>query len=122
MHIAPFDNQNLPIIGGNDPLVPLVYFNIVRLKRGESLVSRVPGCETCIVPATGTVDEASDGQHFANIGLRRAKVWDGEPEEVYVPTGAGARFDTHLPAFAVRAAKIDPVQYGSDDTKTHRNI
>ena len=137
MHIAPFDNQNLPIIGGNDPLVPLVYFNIVRLKRGESFLSQVPGYETCIVPATGTVDVETDGQHFASIGLRRLNVWDGEPEAVYVPTGAearitcvadaevfiaGARFDTYLPAFAVRAAEVDPVQYGSDHTKTHRKI
>ncbi len=137
MHIAPFDNRNQPIIGIVDPLVPLVYFNIVKLKPGEVFVSHVPGYETCIVPATGTVDVATDGQEFAGIGLRRANVWDGEPEGVYVPSGAetritctaeaevfiaGAQFADRLPAFAVRAAEIDPVQYGSDETKTHRKI
>lgn len=137
MHIAPFDNQNHPIIAANDPLVPLVYFNIVKLRPGETFVSQVPGYETCIVPATGTVDVATDGQTFPAIGLRRANVWDGEPEGVYVPSGAaatitctaeaevfiaGAQFADYLPAFAVRAAEIDPVQYGSDDTKTHRKI
>ena len=35
---------------------------------------------------------------------------------------AGAKHDEVLPPFAVRAAEIDPVQYGSDDTKTHRKI
>ncbi len=138
MHIAPYDNQNQAIIDAAHPLVPLVYFNIVKLQRGQSHVSTVPGYETCIVPATGTVDVQTTGQIFAGIGTRRLTVWDGEPEGVYIPTGAaatitcqsdhaevfvaGALFDQTLPAFAVRAADIDPVQYGSDDTKTHRKI
>ena len=42
-----------------------------------------------------------------------------ETAEVFV---AGARFDQALEPFAVRPADIDPVQYGSDDTKTHRKI
>ena len=137
MHLAPFDNRNEPLFGADNPLVPLVYFNIVHLKAGEVFTSLVPGYETCIVPATGTVDVEADGQRFTEIGQRRAHVWDGEPEGVYVPTGAparitartraevfvaGARFDEHRRAFAVRAKDIDPVQYGSDDTKTHRKI
>jgi 5-deoxy-glucuronate isomerase len=138
MHIAPHDNRNQAIIGQDHGLVPLCYFNILKLKRGESVTSAVPGYETGIVPATGTVDVAVMGETFAGIGLRRANVWDGEPEGVYVPTGvpavitcvsdtaevfvAGARFDQVLKPFAVRAADIDPVQYGSDDTKTHRKI
>ena len=138
MHIAPYDNRNLPIIGVGHPLVPLVYFNLVTLKRGEAFVSEVPGYETCIVPATGTIDVLTAGQTFATIGTRRQNVWDGEPEGVYVSTGqaatitsqsdraevfiAGALFDEVLPAFAIRADEIDPIQYGSDDTKTHRKI
>ncbi|MGB8813520.1 MAG: 5-deoxy-glucuronate isomerase [Paracoccaceae bacterium] len=138
MHIAPYDNQNQAIIGIDHPLVPLVYFNIVKLARGESFVSEVPGYETCIVPATGTIDVQTPGETFARIGKRRLNVWDGEPEGVYVSTGmpaqitcasdnaevfiAGAQFNEVLPAFAVRASDIDPVQYGSDDTKTHRKI
>jgi 5-deoxy-glucuronate isomerase len=138
MHIAPYDNQNRPVIGADHPVVPLVYFNIVRLVRGDRFASRVAGYETCVVPATGTVDVMVEGEGFAGIGQRRLNVWDAEPEGVYVPTGltaeitcmsdraevfvAGARFDTVLAPFAIRAADIDPVQYGSDDTKTHRKI
>lgn len=138
MHIAPHDNQNQPIIGADHPLVPLCYFNILHLTRGQSVTSHVPGYETCIVPATGTVDIVVGGETFPAIGLRRENVWDGEPEGVYVPTGipatmtcttdraevfvAGARCDEVFPPFAIRAADIDPVQYGSDDTKTHRKI
>jgi 5-deoxy-glucuronate isomerase len=39
--------------------------------------------------------------------------------EIFV---AGARFDGDLMPFAVRAADIDTIQYGSDETKTHRKI
>jgi 5-deoxy-glucuronate isomerase len=138
MHIAPYDNQNQAIVGAADPLVPLCYFNIVRLARGDSFTSAVPGYETAVVPATGTVAVTVMGQSFDGIGQRKAHVWDGEPEGVYIPTGApatitcqsdsaevfiaGARFDQVLEPFAVRAADIDLVQYGSDDTKTHRKI
>ena len=138
MHIAPYENMNQPIVNTDHPLVPLVYFNIVKLNGGERFESTTPGYETCVVPATGTIDVATVGHTFADIGKRRLNVWDGEPEGVYVGAGqtaiitctrgpaeifiAGARFDEVLPPFAVRAADIDPVQYGSDETKTHRKI
>lgn len=138
MHIPPFDNRNRPIVDVNHDLVPLNYFNIVRLKLGQSFDSHVPGYETCIVPATGTVTVEVAGETFADIGNRVVDVWDGEPEGVYVPTGtparltclsdtaevfvAGAKYDEVLKPFAVRAHELDKIQYGSDDTKTHRKI
>ena len=36
MHIAPFNNNNQPIVDINDPITPLVFFNIVKLKAGET--------------------------------------------------------------------------------------
>ena len=138
MHIPPFDNRNSPIVDAGDPRVPLNYFNIVRLTRGETFAYRVPGYETCIVPATGTVDVTAGGAAFTSVGERGEDVWDGEPEGVYVPTDtpaaltcaseaaevflAGARYDEALEPFVVRRDEIDVVQYGSDDTKTHREI
>jgi 5-deoxy-glucuronate isomerase len=138
MHIAPYDNGNAAIVDRDNPVVPLVYFNIVRLVRGQSHASTVAGYETCIVPATGNICVQTGGQVFADIGRRGLNVWDGEPEGVYVTTGetatitctsdmaeifvAGARTEEALPAFAVRAGDIDLVQYGSDETKTHRKI
>jgi 5-deoxy-glucuronate isomerase len=138
MHIAPHDNQNRPIVDVDHPLVPLNYFNIVTLKRGEDFAYAVPGYETCIVPATGTLRVQVGGQTHDSLGQRGVDVWDGEPEGVYVPTGmearftclsdnaevfiAGAKFDQVLEPFAVRADEIDKIQYGSDDTKTHRKI
>ncbi|WP_341368751.1 5-deoxy-glucuronate isomerase [Yoonia sp. BS5-3] len=136
MHIAPHDNQNKPIVDADDPTVPLNYFNIVKLTKGQSFDYQVPGYETCIVPATGTVDVHVEGMDFPKLGNRVADVWDGEPEGVYIPVGAkvtinclsdetetfiaGARYDKVLDPFDVRVP--DKVQYGSDDTKTHRKI
>ena len=136
MHIAPYDNGNKPIVDAENSTVPLNYFNIVKLKKGEAFTYRVPGYETCIVPATGTVDVGVEGVAFASLGRRGEDVWDGEPEGVYVPVGAsvtivcmsdetetfiaGAKYDKILEPFDVR--KPDLVQYGSDDTKTHRKI
>lgn len=137
MHIPPHDNRNRAIVDIADTLVPLVYFNIVRLKPGETFEYRTPGYETCVVPATGTVTVEVSGETFADVGNRGVDVWDGEPEGVYVPSGtaaritarteaevfvAGAAFAETLRPFAVRSGDLDVVQYGSDDTKTHRKI
>ena len=138
MHIPPFDNQNKPIVDVNDDLVPLNYFNIVKLKKGETFGYAVPGYETCIVPATGLVAVTAGGFSVQDLGGRGVDVWDGEPEGFYVPSGAdatitcisddaevfiaGAKYDEVLEPFAVRADELDLVQYGSDDTKTHRKI
>ncbi len=138
MHIPPHDNHNRAIVDIDDARVPLNYFNIIRLKRGEAFEYRVPDYETGIVPATGSVNVEIEGVAFDAIGKRGVDVWDGEPEGVYCPTGAkarmvcmsetaevfiaGAKYDKVLEPFAVREADIDRVQYGSDETKTHRKI
>ena len=138
MHIPPYDNANRALVDVDDERVPLNYFNIVKLRRGEAFAYQVPRYETAIVPATGTIDVEVEGEGFERVGLRGVDVWDGEPEGVYVPSGAkarfvcvseaaevfvaGARYDKPLEPFVVRAADIDKVQYGSDDTKTHRKI
>ena len=138
MHIAPFDNKNSPIVDVDDATVPLNYFNIVKLSKGQAFDYQVPGYETCIVPATGSIDVDVEGFKTTGLGGRVEDVWGGEPEGVYVPSGAkvemvclsetaevfiaGAKHDEILDPFAVRADEIDLVQYGSDDTKTHRKI
>ena len=136
MHIPPYDNKNKPIVDTNNKTVPLNYFNIVKLKKGEAFEYQVPGYETCIVPATGTININVEGVEFRMLGNRVEDVWDGEPEGVYVPVGAkaemacmsenaevfiaGAKYDKVLIPFDVR--EYDLVQYGSDETKTHRKI
>ncbi len=70
MHIAPYDNQNKPIVDADDPTVPLNYFNIVKLKKGDAFEYAIPGYETCIVPATGTVDVDIEGFKADALGGR----------------------------------------------------
>ncbi len=136
MHILPYDNENNPIVDANNKTVPLNYFNIVKLRKGDAFEYQVPGYETCIVPATGTININVEGIEFQRLGNRVEDVWDGEPEGVYVPVGAkaemacmsenaevfiaGAKYDKVLIPFDVR--EYDLVQYGSDETKTHRKI
>jgi 5-deoxy-glucuronate isomerase len=138
MHIAPYENSNNPIVDVDNEFVPLNYFNIIKLKKGEVFDYSVSGYETCIVPATGTISVDIDGKTFDQLGNRGVDVWDGEPEGAYVPVGAkvrivcqsektetfiaGAKYDKVLEPFDIRKADIDFVQYGSDETKTHRKI
>ena len=138
MHIAPHDNSNKPIVDTDNELVPLNYFNIIKLKKGEIFNYSLSGYETCIVPATGTISIDIEGKSFDQLGNRGVDVWDGEPEGAYVPVGtkvrivcqsdktetfiAGAKYDKVLEPFDVRKTEIDLVQYGSDETKTHRKI
>ncbi len=107
------------------------------MKKGESFDYQVEGYETCIAPATGSVDVKVLGQSYDAVG-KRNQLWERDPEGVYVPVGvaatmtcvseqaevfiAGAQHDEVYEPFVVRESDIDPVQYGSDDTKTHRKI
>ncbi|WP_059019119.1 MULTISPECIES: 5-deoxy-glucuronate isomerase [Vibrio] len=141
-HIPPFNNQNQPIVDVNDEVTPLCYFNQVHLSQSEQHTHTVEGYESVVVLAGGTCcitvsNGVDEPQVFDNIGKRRT-VWDGEPESVYVPLGytaiidcvsesadvmiAGGKFDASLEPFCVRADEVEMVQYGSDDTKTHRKI
>ena len=98
------------------------------------------GYETCIVPATGSVDVDIEGISFNALGYWVEDVWGAEPEAegVYVPIGAkptmacvfeetgvfisDAKSDKVLEPFDVRSDDLDLLQYGLDGTKTHHNI
>lgn len=136
-HIEAYDNHNQPIVPLDNEIVPLCYFNRVVLNRGERYDHRLATHESCVVPVTGTVSVDVDGERYAHIGERR-HLWDAVPNGVYVPVDspcvikaeservevfiAGGRFEERLSPFAIRSDDIDIVQYGSDDTKTHRKI
>ncbi len=138
MHIPPYNNQNIPIIDRNNTSVPLVYFNIIKLKKNEEFSSEVHGYETCFVPVTGSFSVNIGKFKVNKIGNRNNNVWDGEPEGIYIPLNerieitcltdeaegfiAGAKFNKKLEPFVVKEDEIDIVQYGSDETKTHRKI
>ena len=138
MHIPYSDNQNKALFNVNNSTVPLVYFNIIKLKKGESYQYKLSNHETSVVPATGIVELTVDGKKLGVIGKRNTDVWDGEPEGSYVPIDAdciitclsestecfiaGGIYEKKLEPFLVLQNELDVVQYGSDDTKTHRKI
>ena len=94
MHIPPFNNQNTAIVAEQDDQTPLVYFNIVKLKAGETFNYALSGYESCIVPATGSIDvticppilpdsEAwSDALTLRDAARREISAWCGEPDLV----------------------------------------
>ena len=84
MHIPPYNNKNEPIINIDNHKVPLVYFNIIKLKKNEIYNSEVIGYETCFVPVTGSFQISVGNLNLENIGNRNKNVWDGEPEGVYI--------------------------------------
>ena len=111
MHIAPYNNLNRPIVDIDNEFVPLNYFNIVKLKKGEIFEYSISGYETCIVPATGTVYVDIEGKTFDQLGNRGIDVWDGEPEGAYVPVGAKVRIicQSNKTETFIAGAKYDKV-------------
>jgi len=136
-HIPPYNNNNEPVVAVGNSVVPLVYFNRIFLKPGESYEYRLKQHESCVVPVSGTCDVTVAGEKFEKIGERQS-LWEAMPNGVYVPTDcaceitcgdaamelfvAGGIFEEQLEPFAIRTDAVDLVQYGSDDTKTHRKI
>ncbi|OMH38933.1 5-deoxy-glucuronate isomerase [Motiliproteus sp. MSK22-1] len=136
-HIPAYQNNNQPVINVNDDTVPLIYFNPLVLKQGENHSYQLNDYESVIVMAAGTCTIVVDGETFEHMG-ERTSVWDGNAAAVYAPVGAqvevrceseeadvlvaGGRYEEKLAPFAITPEESDQVQYGSDDTKTHRKI
>ena len=137
MHIKPYDNANKPIVDAGNTDLALCYFNVVRLKAGETFDYTLPGFETCCVLAHGTCDFVVGEARFDAVGVRTS-IWDGDPSGIYAPGGAtvsmtcrsenaeifiaGGRTDEIFAPFVIRPENVEKVQYGSDETKTHRKI
>jgi len=136
-HIKPHDNRNEPIVDVGNPLVPNTFFNDVKLTEGRRFSFCLENFESVIVLASGTCDVTVDGVQFERVGVRTG-IFKGKPDAVYVPLGAeavmtcltdeaevfiaGGRYEKQLRPFRVTPAEVETVQYGSDETKTHRKI
>lgn len=139
-HIRPYDNQNNAIVPENNNWTPLVYFNDVRLAAGATHSFRLAEHESVCVVVSGTVDITCAGTTWEAVGTRE-NLWAGKPDAVYIPRDtatvitaggtdaevfiAGGRSDDEAverEPFRVGPGEVDTVQYGSDDTKTHRRI
>ncbi|TVQ36512.1 MAG: 5-deoxy-glucuronate isomerase [Spirochaetaceae bacterium] len=141
-HIRPHDNRNEPIVPVQNNWTPLIYFNDVRLQAGESHAYNLASHETVCVVVSGTVTITAGDLVFSDVGTRE-HLFAGKPDSVYAPRGvavtitcssteaevfiAGGCSDPDEPSegrepFRVSPEEVDTVQYGSDDTKTHRRI
>ncbi|MCG8454573.1 MAG: 5-deoxy-glucuronate isomerase [Spirochaetales bacterium] len=136
-HIRPYDNENHAVVDRDDAMVPRTYFNVIRLKQGEQYCSDLNGYESVCVPLDGHCNILVGDTLYSEVG-KREDLFQGKPEGVYVPTGstatitavhgsltlciAGGRSSKVLSSFVVRQEDVDTVQYGSDETKTHRKI
>ena len=144
-HIPNYDNENQAIVLPNNTL-ERSYFNRLFLQNGQDFIHELPGFESCLVVVNGSCDiqvSGSGGQKkFDGVGQRQ-ELFAGKPDSVYVPLGAKAqisglaqngltqsteiyiaagRAEKSYSAFRLRPEEVDVVQYGSDDTKTHRKI
>jgi len=136
-HIKPHDNRNQPIIDIDNPLVPNTFYNDVKLKKGQTFSFCLETFESVIVLASGTCDVTVKGVKFERVGERMG-IFEGKPDSVYVPLSAkatmtcltaeaevfiaGGKYEEQLSPFRVTPGEVETVQYGSDETKTHRKI
>lgn len=135
--IRNFDNRNAPIVPGGQGTLPLSYFNVLRLARGERATLHVPGFETAYVVMSGCCDIDVDGRGFPRIG-RRGDIWSGRADSVYASSGAsvtvealkdgtevavaGGRCARVFEPFRVTPEEVDMVDVGSPETHSHRRI
>jgi len=135
--IRAYDNRNKPIIDGRNRLLKRTYFNLLRLKKGETTEQKIPGFETVYVVLSGSVDIVAAGERFASVGKRK-NVWAGKADSVYAPVGAevrltcrtaaaeiavaGGRYDKVFQPFRIKPEDEIEVEVGSKEAHCRRRI
>lgn len=131
------DNHNRPLVEpGGGPLA-LSYFNLLRLRAGESHTFSVPRCEVLCVVLSGQAKIAAGGASFERVG-HRATIWDGPADAVYCGTCprvtvralrdgtevavAGGLCAQPFAPFRITPAEVEMVEVGSHDTHSRRRI
>ena len=87
-HIEPFDNKNNPIVDVDNKTVPLVYFNHVKLKHGESFNYFLENHESIVSVVSGSIDVFVNNIFDTIIGDPEADV------EVYADSDTDHRYVT----------------------------
>ncbi|RDJ19807.1 inositol utilization protein [Bosea caraganae] len=136
-HVRASDNANRAIVT-DDPALPHVYFNLLKLGPGEALEQTLPTYESVYVVLSGTADIIVDGERFGEVGKRR-DIWSGEADSVYAPVGSKVRLenatgpveiavagglceDDGLKAFRILPGEVSMVDVGSPETHSRRRI
>ena len=135
--IRAFDNHNRPLVAPRGEVTALSYFNLLRLRAGESHTLGVPGCELLCVVLSGQADIAAGGTTFEQVG-RRANIWEGLADSVYCGTSArvtvralrdgtevavaGGACTQPFAPFRILPEEVEMVEVGSHDTHSRRRI
>ena len=131
------DNRNAPLVEpGKGPLA-LSYFNLLRLRAGESHTIDEPRCELLCVVLSGQAEIAAGGKSFSRVG-HRASIWDGPADSVYCGTCprvtvralrdgtevavAGGVCATPFAPFRISPEEVQMVEVGSKETHSRRRI
>ena len=136
-HIPYYDNNNNAIINNKNHMIDRSYLNRVLLRKGNTYQHDLQGYESCCTVATGTCTIKTSTETYTAVG-KRTKLFKGKPDSVYIPLGDSATITAESDAveiliaagkatkqyksFRIHPEEVDTVQYGSDDTKTHRKI
>jgi len=131
------DNRNRPLVEPGRGVLPLTYFNLVRLGRGQTYAATLPGFESLYAVLSGRVDIEVEGSAFPGVGQRR-DIWAGRGEAVYAGSGmpvrlvavadgtevavAGGRCETRYAPFRVTPDEVEMADVGSPETHSHRRI
>ena len=131
------DNHNAPLVEPGKGVLALSYFNLLRLRSGESVTLDVPSCELLCVVLSGRADIAACAQEFKNVG-RRATLWDGPADSGYCGTCprvtvravrdgtevavAGGVCSTPFAPFRIAPEEVAMVEVGSRETHSRRRI
>ena len=131
------DNQNRPLVEPGAGPLALSYFNLLRLRSGESHTLSAPGCELLCVVLAGQAEIAAGGTSFDRVG-RRGAIWDGPADSVYCGTSprvtvralrdgtevavAGGVCATPFAPFRVTPDDVQMVEVGSKETHSRRRI
>jgi 5-deoxy-glucuronate isomerase len=131
------DDRRAPLVQPGSGPTALAYFNLLRLRSGESVTLDVPSCELLCVVLTGQAEIAAGGKSFDRVG-RRATIWDGPADSVYCGTCprvtvralrdgtevavAGGVCATPFAPFRITPDEVEMVEVGSKDTHSRRRI
>ena len=135
--IRSYDNNNVPIVGENDSILPNTYFNLLKLQANAETVVYPDKYEMLFVVLSGTCDITADNELFSAVG-RRKDIWSGNADSVYAGTAGQVRIkalkkDTELAIagcicnkafrpFRITSEEVDMVDVGSNETKSRRRI
>jgi 5-deoxy-glucuronate isomerase len=131
------DNRNAPLVEPGHGPTALCYFNLLRLRVGESATLDVPSCELLCVVLSGKADIAACAKEFKGVG-RRTDIWDGPADSVYCGTCprvtvralrdgtevavAGGVCAQPFAPFRITPEEVEMVEVGSKDTHSRRRI